>query len=234
MIFPQAMLFLRSALTALGALVILVPAARADMVLSQVIVDIKPGARVFQDIEVHNDGEERLFIAVIPARINDPGLPSEARNHEPDPSALGLLVSPQRLVLEPNQRRIVRVAAIGERGATDKVYRVAMKPVVGQLSAGATALKVIVGYDVLVLVRPNTITGAVTASRKGRRITFYNGSNTAQEIYDGRQCVPKQPCVTLPAKRVYAGANWTFDLAEETPVEFTVSDGIRTYRSVFP
>lgn len=153
---------------------------------------------------------------------------------EPDPSALGLLVSPQRLVLEPNQRRVVRVAAVGERGLTDKVYRVAIKPVAGQLSAGSSALKVLDGYDALVLLRPKVITGGVTAIRQGRRITFHNASNTAQEIYNGKQCVATQPCARLPAKRVYAGADWAVDLPSDGPVEFTVSDGSRPHRAVFP
>ena len=212
----------------------LAPAARAEIVLSQVIVDMKPGSSEFQDIEVYNDGDERLFVAAEPARILNPGQVNETRVSEPDPSAFGLLVSPQRLVLEPGQRRVVRVAALGGRAATDKVYRVAIKPVAGELSAAATALKVLVGYDVLVLLRPAAVAGEVTAVRQGRKITFHNGSNTAQEIYNGRQCVAGQPCVALPAKRVYAGADWCIALPDDAPAEFTVSDGTRSRRAAFP
>ena len=153
---------------------------------------------------------------------------------KPDRFALGLLVSPQRLVLEPAQRRVVRVAAVGECGSTDKVYRVAIKPVAGQLSAGSSALKVLVGYDALVLLRPKVVTGGVTAIRQRRRITFHNASNTAQEIYDGKQCVATQPCARLPAKCVYAVVDWSVDLPVDAPVEFTVSDGTRSRRAVFP
>lgn len=212
----------------------LAPAARAEIVLSQVIVDMKPGSSEFQDIEVYNDGDERLFVAAEPARILNPGQVDETRVSEPDPSALGLLVSPQRLVLEPGQRRVVRVAALGGRGATDKVYRVAIKPVAGELSATSTALKVLVGYDALVLLRPAAIAGEVTAVLHGRRLTFHNGSNTAQEIYDGEQCAAGQDCAKLPTRRVYAGAEWTFDLPGDAPVKFTVSDGTRARRGVFP
>ena len=129
---------------------------------------------------------------------------------------------------------MVRVAALGGRAATDKVYRVAIKPVAGELSATATALKVLVGYDALVLLRPAAIAGEVTAVRHGRRLTFHNGSNTAQEIYDGEQCVAGQTCARLPAKRVYAGAEWTLDLPGDAPVTFTLSDGTRSRRAVFP
>ena len=100
-------------------------------------------------------------------------------------------------------------------------------------SAAATALKVLIGYDALVLLRPAAVAGEVTAVRHGRKITFHNGSNTAQEIYDGEQCAAGQACARLSAKRVYAGADWTIELPGDAPVEFTVSDGIRSRRAVF-
>jgi len=227
--------FLRGGLLSLAALAATASPARADMVLSQVIVDFKPDRPQFQDVEVWNDSDERLYVAVEPARIVDPGQRGEVRRTNPDPAALGLLVSPQRLVLEPDQRRIVRVAAIADRDTIDRIYRVAIKPVAGPLQSQATALKVLVGYDALVIVRPATVTGEVTATRQGRRITFHNGSNTAQELFAGTQCVgtPQRKCATLPAKRLYAGADWSFDLSNDGPVEFSITDGSRTRRSLF-
>jgi P pilus assembly chaperone PapD len=209
--------------------------ASADMVLSQVIVDFKPDRPPLQDIEVWNDGDERLYVAADPARIVDPGQLGEARRPDPDPTELGLLVSPQRLVLEPDQRRIIRVAAIAERDTVDRVYRVAIKPVAGPLHSQATALKVLVGYDALIIVRPQTTLGEVTATRQGRRIVFHNGSNTAQELFSGAQCAGTagSKCTPLPAKRLYAGVDWALDLPHDAPVEFSVTDGSRTRRVTF-
>ena len=139
---------------ALGAAFGLASMAEAEMVLSQVIVDLLPGKPPRQDIEVWNDGPERMYVLAEPFEILKPGTPQEQRVAAALPDESGLLVSPQRLVLEPGERRTVRVAAIGERPASDRVYRVAIRPVAGAVTAEESALKVFVGYDTLVLVRP--------------------------------------------------------------------------------
>ena len=208
---------------------------QAEMVLSQVIVDMKPDAPAVQDVEIWNDGAERLYVAVDPARIDDPGGPGEARVAEPDPAARGLLVAPQRLVLEPAERRIVRVAAMSERGPRDAVYRLAIRPVAGAIGASGSALKVFVGYDALVLVRPAKIAGEVTGVRQGRLLTLRNESNTAQEVYDGKQCAGDgEGCRALPAKRLYAGASWAIELPYDGSSEFAVTDGTTSRRTRFP
>jgi len=140
-------------------------AARAEMVLSQVIVDLLPGKPPRDDIEVWNDSSERMYVLAEPFEILAPGTPSEQRVAVTEPEQAGLLVSPLRLVLEPGEKRTIRIAAIGARPASDRVYRVTIKPVAGTVSAETTALKVFVGYDTLVLVRPEAISGDVEGAR---------------------------------------------------------------------
>ncbi len=200
--------------------------ARAEMVLSQVIVDMQPGKPGLQDIEVWNASNERLYVAAEPFEIRQPGLPGEQRVARPDPSVSGLLVTPQRLVLEPDQRRLVRVSAIAPPAATDRIYRITIRPVAGPVTSEVTALKVFVGYDVLVLRRPQVITGEVTASRSGRRLTLRNASNTAQEVYEGKQCDSTGAnCKDLPATRLYSQAELRVDLPYDTPVEYRITAG---------
>ena len=200
--------------------------ARAEMVLSQVIVDMQPGKPNHDDIEVWNDSPDRMYVVADPAQIQSPGTPAERRVAVADPAISGLLVTPQRMVLEPGQRRIIRLAALLPRDMTQRIYRVIVKPVAGPVTAEATALKVLLGYDVLVLLRPQRITGEVTATRSGRKLTFRNDSNTAQEIYEGKQCdTAGKNCKTLPATRLYAGAQWTVDLSYDTPVEYRLTAG---------
>lgn len=195
--------------------------ARAEMVLSQVIVDMTPDKPRHDDIEVWNDGPERMYVLAEPAQILAPGTSAERRVTNPDPAVTGLLVTPQRMVLEPGQRRIVRVASLLPRDASERIYRVTIKPVAGPVSAASSALKVLVGYDVLVLVRPTRITGEVTGQRAGRRLTLRNQSNTAQELYDGRQCnAAGRDCRDLPARRLYAGSEMTVDLPYDTRVGY--------------
>jgi P pilus assembly chaperone PapD len=201
-------------------------AARAEMVLSQVIVDLLPGKPPREDIEVWNDGDERMYVLAEPFEILRPGTPAEARVPVTDPEQAGLLVAPLRLVLEPGERRAIRIAAIGARPAADRVYRVTIKPVAGAVTAETSALKVFVGYDTLVLVRPEQITGDVEGARNGRTLTLRNAGNAAQELFDGRQCdATGGDCRDLPAKRLYPGASWEQQLPFDTPVSYRASIG---------
>lgn len=200
--------------------------AAAELVLSQVIVDLQPDKPPREDIEVWNDGEERMYVAAEPFEIVGAGTLDEERVAATDPESSGILVSPQRLVLEPGERRIIRVAAIGERSANDRVYRVAIKPVAGPISAETSALKVLIGYDALVLVRPAEANPALAATRDGRSLVLRNTGNTAQELFDGRQCdAAGGDCRDLPAKRLYPGASWEQSLPFDTPVTYKTAVG---------
>ncbi len=205
--------------------------ARAEMVLSQVIVDLVPGKAPRDDIEVFNDGPERMYVSAEPFEITGAGTPAERREPATDPERSGILVSPQKLILAPGERRTIRIAALGERPARDRVYRVAIKPVAGPITAEQSALKVFVGYDALVLVRPATFTGDVVGDRTGRSLTLTNGGNTAQEFFDGKQCDSAgEDCRPLPAKRLYPGVTWRQTLPFDTPVTYKAAVGptIRT------
>jgi P pilus assembly chaperone PapD len=211
---------------ALAATIALAADAHAEMVLSQVIVDLLPGKPPREDIEVWNDGAERMYVLAEPFEIRAAGTAAEQRVAVADPEQAGLLVSPLRLVLEPGERRAIRIAAIGTRSAADRVYRVTIKPVAGAVTAEASALKVFVGYDTLVLVRPDTFTGDVEGERSGRTLTLRNTGNTAQELFDGRQCdAAGGDCRELPAKRLYPGASWEQALPFDTPVSYRSAVG---------
>jgi P pilus assembly chaperone PapD len=219
---------------ALGALIGPTSLVHAEMVLSQVIVDLLPGKPPREDIEVSNDGEERLYVVAEPSEMLQPGTPQELRKAVQVGENPGILVSPQRLVLEPHERRIIRVAAMGERPAQDKVYRIAIRPVAGNVSADQTALKVFVGYDALVLVRPAQFTGDIQAERSGRTLILRNDGNTAQELFQGSQCrSDKTDCRVLPAKRLYAGASWEQVLPFDTPVHYRTKIGPTTRDRIF-
>lgn len=215
----------RAALAATAALGVALP-ARAEMVLSQVIVDLLPNKPPRDDIEVFNDGPDRMYVAADPFEIRNPGTAREQRVAAGDPQASGILVSPQKLVLAPGERRTVRVAMVGDRPAQDRVYRLAIRPVAGPLSADQSALKVLVGYDALVLVRPAQFTGDVTGQRQGKSLTLTNAGNTAQELFDGKQCdAAGKDCRPLPAKRLYPGATWQQALPFDTPVSYKATIG---------
>src|SRR5690606_31258416 len=142
------------------------------------------------------------------------------------PEESGLIVSPLRLVLEPGERRTIRIAAIGDRPAQDRVYRVTIRPVAGTVTAETSALKVFVGYDTLVLVRPEQIRAEVDGGRNGRVLTLHNTGNAAQELFDGKQCdAAGANCQNLPAKRLYPGATWEQTLPYDTEVTYRTAVG---------
>ena len=216
----------RAALALTAAAAILASPARAEMVLSQVIVDLLPDKPPREDIEVFNAGEERMYVSAEPFEIRHAGTPAEKRVAAIDPEASGILVSPRRLVIEPGERRLVRVAAIGARGSSDRVYRVTIQPVAGPIGAETSALKILVGYDTLVLVRPERFVGDVEATRDGRTVTLTNVGNTAQELFDGTQCdAAGINCRDLPAKRLYPGATWEQTLPYDTPATYRAAIG---------
>lgn len=218
----------------LGLLALLAPLAPAgaELAVSQLIVELKPGPSRAQDIELFNDSPDRSYISIEPREVVDPGTPRERGFVSPDPEKLGLLVSPRRLVLEPGQRRTLRVARVGPDAPAERVYRVTVKPVVGEVE-GETGLKLLVGYDLLVLVRPATVRPALEASRSGTRLTMTNRGNSSVELIDGRQCdAAGRDCGKLPGKRLYAGASWEQVLPRPGSGEYRVrsADGTSTLK----
>lgn len=200
--------------------------AHAELVLSQVVVDLGPGKPAREDIEVFNSGDERMYVAAQPFTIVNPGAPDQQREPAVDPDRSGILVTPQKLVLEPGERRLIRIAATQPRPATDKIYRVTIKPVAGEVSASTSALKVFVGYDTLVIYRPETIGGAVEGQRSGGQLVLTNNSNTAQELFDGKQCdAAGANCQALASKRLYPGGTLTQALPYDTKVTYQIGIG---------
>lgn len=201
--------------------------ANAGIVLSQVVLDIGPTSDAAQNVEVTNDGSEIAYVVVEPSEILAAGQPGEARAPIVDPGAGGLLVTPQRLILQPGERKTIRFAAIADRGPGDRIYRVTVKPVVGSVAAPSTALKLLVGYDVLVIVRPAMPLAKVAGARDGSTLVLRNDGNTNVELYEGRQCDAAAPtvCRDLPSRRLYVGQQWQQPLTGAGPITYRVAVG---------
>lgn len=197
--------------------------AAAELVVSQLIVEFKPGAPKANDVEVSNNSPERAYVLVEARELLNPGTPSEKHVTTPDPTKLGLLVSPARFILEPQQRRTLRIAAIGVPSEHERVYRVAIKPVAGELDSSESGLKLLVGYDLLVLARPTAIRKEIRAERSGKELTLTNVGNASVELAEGKQCDNEGgACLPLPGKRLYAGASWKQTLPRATGGEYQI------------
>ncbi len=200
-----------------------VTAASAELAVSQLIVELTPFRSRTADIEIYNDSNERRYVSVEPREILNAGLSVESSLLTPDPEKLGLLVSPTRLVMEPRQRRRLRIAAIGPAHEQERVYRVTVKPVTGEINGPESGLKLLIGYDLLVLVRPLKSKLGVEINRSGSLLNIVNRSNASVELADGQQCQQNaNQCQQLPSKRLYAGASWQQTLPLPTAGQYRV------------
>ena len=93
------------------------------------------------------------------------------------------------------------------------MFRVTVKPVVGDVTGASTGLKLLVGYDMLVIQRPHSPKAQVTATHDGGRMTLHNSGNTNAELFRDRQCPPTGgSCEDLPGERLYAGTSATITI----------------------
>lgn len=203
--------------------------ARAELVLSQLVVELAPGENSRSDVEIWNNGKERTFVEVDPREIIGAGTSSETSRTDPDPEKLGLLVAPSRMILEPGQRKLLRIASIAPSDR-ERVYRVTVKPVVGQLSAETTGLKVLVGYDMLVLVRPGELKPHVSGSRGANNLMLTNDGNVSVELADGKQCdAAMKNCEPLPGGRLYAGAKKVIAVSPGLRAQYKLKVGTKLF-----
>ena len=222
-----------AALAIPAALLVPLAPARAELVLSQLIVELSPPDHARADVEAWNNGPDRIFVAVDPREIVAAGTSAQSSRTDPDPDKLGLLVSPARIVLEPGQRKLIRIGSLSPSDR-ERVYRVTVKPVVGQLSSEQSGLKLLVGYDLLVLVRPAEPRPHLTGSRSDGQLTIHNDGNVSVELVDGRQCdAAMKICEKLPDARLYAGAARTVKLAPGNRAEYRMRVGSNVTPVVF-
>lgn len=203
----------------------------ANMVLSEAILHFEPNKPLRKDIEVENVGGETLYIQVTPTIVNNPGTDKEERIEFKDPREAGLLVSPNKIVVPPNSRKLVRFVVLKQPIDTDAVYRVTFKPITNQLESekDQIGVKIVIAYQVLVLVQPINPKPDLIARREGNTLHFKNEGNTNVLLREGKQC-PKdskneEDCEILRGNRLYAGNEWSVELPSNLPVEYYLSIG---------
>ncbi|MEM6638797.1 MAG: fimbria/pilus periplasmic chaperone [Pseudomonadota bacterium] len=216
----------------------LAPSSGASMVLSNVIVHFEPGDAPREDIEIENTGKEILYIEVTPYEILEPGTPNERRQKVRDPKVSGLLATPSRMVIGPGARKRLRLVNMTPDSEKERVYRVAVTPVVGELATKQNGLKVLIGYEVLVLTQPRYPLPDVKVKRDGNRLHFENQGNTNVLLRDGHQCAneeeAREDCVALASRRLYPGNRWELDLPYDRPVHFHLGTGTTNTARTYP
>lgn len=203
--------------------------ARAEFALSEMIIDFADGAPRQRDIEVISKGKEVQYIATETYKVENPTEPNEKRTLVTDPVKSGLMITPNKMALAAGARKTVRFLVLAPQTDKDQIYRVAMKPVIQGIEENKqrVALKLLVGYEVLVIVRPKDAKVDLVAERKGNAFTLTNKGNTNAQLQGGQQCdTTGSNCKDINVTRMYAGRTWTTTLPYmDGPVKFQIWDG---------
>ncbi len=210
----------------------------AEMTLNQSIIHFEPGKPSRQDVVVENSDDKPLYINITPYSILNPGTDQQSRKKVINPKKSGLLVSPNKLVVPPKGRKLIRFLNLKPKRDQEGIYRVAIEPVAGELVAKKTGLKILIGYEVLVLAQPIHPDPKLVAKRKGRTLKLSNEGHTNIHLLNGKQCPPQstnaENCSSLRTGRLYPGNEWTISLPHDEPVQYQLAIGTKNSLRLIP
>lgn len=227
------------------ALLIPTPAA-AQLAVDRLWVDFESGSESRADVVIRNESSDRYYITITPSEIVSPGMADESRVENSDPEQLGLLVTPNRLIIDPGGVRSLRIVSLNTDVQRDRVYRIKVTPQVGDILAGdvgagnhGVEIKILAAYDLLVTVRPKKGKAELVASRTPSDLVIRNVGNTNTLLFEGEACPAADPhtdpgaasCEAVGARRLYPGNEWKIPL---TQADARVRFKERTSASVEP
>jgi len=207
--------------------------ASANMVISEAILHFEKGKPLRKDIEIENVGNETMYVQVEPMIVRSPGTEDEEREMFKDPKEAGLLVTPNKIVIPPKGRKLVRFVVLKKPTTNDAVYRVTFRPISNGVEGenNQIGVKVVIAYQVLVLVQPTNPEPNLIVKREGNKLKFKNKGNNNVLLREGKQCPSENAtddeCEFLRGNRLYAGNEWSVDLPSQRPVEYYLSVGTK-------
>lgn len=208
--------------------------SHADIFVDRAIVRLAADQPPREDIKVINNGSEPGYVQVDVLEVRNPGTAQEERVKITDPEELKLIANPSKLMIPPNSQKLVRIVNLAPAGEEERIYRVNVTPVLPPLEQDAdSVVRVVVAYQLLVIVDPLKPVEQVDVSRQRYQLTINNTGNTNVLFSDAKQCDENDDCVEIPAHRVYPGNKWVVDLERDAPVVFKLTsfNGVREVRS---
>jgi len=212
--------------------------AQSQITVSRSVIEFGKSG-VIQDIEVMNTGDFKIYLDMTIAEIIDPESETPTRVQLDDPRTAPVLVSPKQLLVPPGERKRMRVILREPAVERDRVFRLAVKPYTGALKIDetsgdkkASAIKVLVGYDLLLLSRPPNANPEVAVTRYNDHLEFVNKGNTNVLLRKIEQCdATESDCEELQPNRLYAGESYSVELpkvgtAEEFPIKVWKAVGL--------
>ncbi len=212
--------------------------SHAQISVSRSVIEFTQSEKV-QNIEVLNSGDNKVYLDLKAAEIINPESANPQRVELTDPRTSPLIVSPRQLLVPPGERRRMRVILRESATDKDRVFRLSVKPYVGSVKLDETegdkkssAIKVLVGYDLLLLSRPAQLNPDVSVERDNDSITFHNSGNTNVLLRKIEQCSSDgSECEEMQPNRLYAGETYKVDLplngdASSFPIEVWQAVGL--------
>lgn len=214
-------------------IIIVAPSAKAEFIISSAIVEFTSDGPQQQDVELVSRSKDNDYIVTEVSEIKNAGTKNESRELVEDPASGMLLVTPDKTILSAGGRKLLRFMLLKAPDAVEHIYRVAIKPVIkGVDNKSKIGLKVLIGYEVLVIVRPANAVATYNAARQGNVLTITNTGNTNVLFQNGKQCL-KDNCVMPQVVRVYPGQTNQVPLKFDQPVSYSVWDGKETIEKSF-
>ena len=222
-------------LTSLFVISLLSTFANADIFVDRAIVRMSPNTTPREDVKVINNGDEEGYVQIDVFEVRNPGTDKEERVKVTDPNAVKLIASPAKLAIPANGQKLVRIVNLDPSSTEERIYRINVTPVLPPLQEDSgSVVRVVVAYQLLVIVDPAEPREGIDIKRSGYRLTVANNGNTNVLISDGKQCDPASDhCVDIAAHRVYPGNHWETELVFDSPVTFKLTsfNGIREVKT---
>jgi P pilus assembly chaperone PapD len=200
--------------------------AHAAFALTSSIVEFSKESGKQQDIEISSVSKDSDYITSEIYEVRHAGLADESRSPMLTPEEAGLLVAPDKFILSAGGKKTLRFVLLRDQDAEEHIYRVVIKPVVRSVdSEKNVGIKILVGYEILVIVRPASVKAVFTLQRQGNKLIVENTGNTNLLLQSGQQCSAPASCQNLPMVRVYANETHAIDLPSDAPLTYYVWDG---------
>ncbi len=233
---PQCSLLLFCLVSVLFLLIV-TSSSFASIAVDRSIIYLTAGQLPRQDVFVYNHGAQKAYVETEVFEVLDPGTAAEKRQKAENLEELLLLVSPKKMVIAPNDHKRVRFSYLGDH-SSERVFRINVTPVIGKIVAKETAVKLVVAYQILLVVTPDNAHANIVCERQGKQLLLTNKGNTnvllTRMIICQSKDQPSNECTEVKeSTRLYAGNTWLLDLPDtKSFVEFEVTDGSQSSRKI--
>lgn len=184
----------------------------AQISVTPLFLQFSKNTKPFQDFSVTNRGKKKAYVDIAARILENPGAENEKEVSYKNPKQLGLIVSPQKLIIAPGQSRAIRVSSIIPPGNAERNYRISVvpkknfsikKPVAkGKMGA---QVNILIGYELTVRVAPKNPTLDYSITRQGDKLLIKNTGNITFIINKRKYCGGTDPCKEKANIRAYPG-----------------------------